>query len=64
LIPDKNLHINMKLIQKEVIGILLLCQRCKHEWKYKGTNPYITTCPYCRTTVTVNRKRNLQKVMR
>ena len=51
----------MKLVQKEVIGVTLLCQRCKHEWTYKGMNPYICTCPYCRTTVTVNRKRNLIK---
>lgn len=50
----------MKLIQETVEnddGRKLKCQRCEHEWTYKGSNPYICTCPYCRTTVTVNKKK-------
>jgi hypothetical protein len=39
--------------------IKLICQRCQHEWNYKGKNCYVTSCPHCRTTVTVNKKRNL-----
>jgi len=31
----------------------LLCQRCQHQWDYKGTNPYYATCPYCKTKVRV-----------
>ena len=48
----------MKLIQETVEnGRKLKCQRCEHEWTYKGSNPYICTCPYCRTAVTVNKKK-------
>lgn len=39
--------------------ITLKCQRCKHEWIYKGKNYYVTSCPHCRTIVTVNKKSNL-----
>jgi Zn finger protein HypA/HybF involved in hydrogenase expression len=31
--------------------IKLICQRCQHEWNYKGKNYYVTTCPHCRTSV-------------
>ncbi len=33
----------------------VLCQRCGHEWTYTGTNPFIVTCPYCCTKVTLKR---------
>src|SRR5215203_3257153 len=47
----------MNLIEKETTGTKqVVCQRCNHEWMYKGTNPYICTCPFCRTTVTLNKK--------
>ena len=50
----------MDSIENKIIGILLQCQRCDHKWNYKGTNPYICTCPHCRSTVTVNRKLDLK----
>ena len=53
----------MNTIQKEVSGIKQHCQRCCHEWIYTGTNPYVCTCPYCRTTVTINKKRFLKKLI-
>jgi hypothetical protein len=46
----------MKQINEIKKGITLLCQRCEHRWIYNGTNPYICSCPHCRTTVTVNKK--------
>ena len=33
----------------------VLCQRCGHQWKYKGRNAYVVTCPYCCTKVTLKR---------
>jgi hypothetical protein len=49
----------MNLVQKEIIGKKQVCQRCSHEWVYKGSNPYVCTCPFCRTTVTLNKKSSL-----
>ena len=33
----------------------LKCQRCGHEWAYKGKNEYVATCPHCRTYVTIKK---------
>lgn len=33
----------------------LICQRCGHEWEYKGKSKYFTSCPQCKTSVKVNR---------
>ncbi len=37
--------------------INLTCQRkippCKHNWDYKGTNPFYATCPRCYTKVNI-----------
>lgn len=38
---------------------ILTCQRCLHEWAYKGRNPFFTLCPRCRTTVRTARKENI-----
>ena len=43
---------------KSKSGILLKCQRCEHNWKYRGDNPWICSCPCCHTSVRV-RKSNL-----
>jgi hypothetical protein len=32
------------------------CQRCRHEWQYKGSNQFFTLCPHCRTTVRMKNK--------
>ena len=42
-----------KIIQLKVIP--LKCQRCNHQWDYKGKNEYIATCPHCRTYVTIKK---------
>jgi hypothetical protein len=41
-------------------SIIIKCQRCKKEWKYKGKKlkyykiiSQYTCCPYCRTTVKI-----------
>ena len=50
---------NNLLIQKqnknENEGLDLLCQRCGHDWKYRGKNPYVTCCPFCHTSVRVRK---------
>jgi len=35
----------------------LRCKRCSHTWQYSGTNPYVATCPHCRTTVSIQKHR-------
>jgi predicted nucleic-acid-binding Zn-ribbon protein len=34
----------------------LTCNRCKYSWYYGGASKWITTCPKCKTTVTINPK--------
>lgn len=41
------------LITQKVIP--LRCQRCCHNWYYKGKNRYVATCPHCRTYVTIKK---------
>lgn len=49
------------IIIPEKKGIKQICRRCRHEWVYTGNNPFVCSCPYCRTTVTISRK-NRNKV--
>lgn len=46
------------LKSKERNKSILRCQRCHHEWVYRGTNPFFTLCPHCRTTVRTTRNKN------
>jgi PHP family Zn ribbon phosphoesterase len=39
----------------EPVAREVLCQRCGHQWTYKGTNPFVVTCPHCCTKVTLRR---------
>lgn len=43
---------------KSLKAILLACQRCGHNWKYHGTNRFVCSCPYCHTSVTMNKRNN------
>lgn len=43
------------LIRKN--GKYLQCKRCYHYWIYTGNNPYVTSCPKCKTSVLVNFRR-------
>lgn len=38
-------------------GIPLRCQRCKHEWHYKGKNAWNAPCSFCRTIVSIRKNR-------
>jgi len=40
-------------MDKEKKPIELKCQRCEHVWKYTGDAEYWTSCPYCKTSVSV-----------
>ena len=53
--------IQQKRVEKTKEGTQLLCQRCNYNWNYKGVNPYVCSCPFCHTSVTVYKKRNLEK---
>ena len=47
-------------IMKEPIH--LHYQQCgKNDWYYKGTNPYVACCPYCRTSVSIRKHRVRQE---
>ena len=39
----------------------LKCQRCKHEWEYKGKNKWFTSCPKCKTSVKIKEYHYLNK---
>ncbi len=34
---------------------VIKCQPCHHQWRYKGNNQYVATCPHCRTYVSVKK---------
>jgi ribosomal protein L37E len=34
----------------------IVCKRCGNRWVYRGFNPYVTICTFCRTTCQVNPK--------
>ena len=40
----------------DALGIELSCKHCGHNWKYKGSNKWVCTCPHCRTSVMVKNK--------
>jgi hypothetical protein len=33
----------------------LKCQRCHHEWEYKGKNEYYAHCPHRKTSVSIKK---------
>jgi hypothetical protein len=37
--------------------IVIKCSRCNYQWGYKGRNPYIVSCPYCKDTLTIRKHR-------
>jgi hypothetical protein len=40
----------------------LVCHRCSWKWNYTGKNPYVATCPFCRTNISIRKyKRLLQQ---
>lgn len=43
------------------VGIVLVCQRCKHEWSYKGAQKYVVACPSCKTSVSLSRAKKKNK---
>lgn len=32
------------------------CNKCFHEWEYKGDSQYYVTCPYCYTKVNIRKE--------
>jgi len=37
-------------------GKELSCHRCGNIWTYKGSNPYVANCSYCKTTIRIIRR--------
>lgn len=37
--------------------VKLKCQRCGKIWNYTGKNPYVASCTYCRTSVSINKNK-------
>ncbi|HMA05851.1 MAG TPA: hypothetical protein VKO45_07990 [Methanomicrobiales archaeon] len=37
--------------------MLLQCQRCGYQWDYKGNADWYTSCPRCKTSVKVQRRK-------
>lgn len=34
----------------------LTCQRCDHHWEYTGQKKYVTSCPNCKTSVSIRKQ--------
>jgi ribosomal protein L37E len=47
-------------LQQQTVS--LVCQRCGHSWQYKGHNPYVAICSYCKTTVQIRKQISLKKI--
>jgi hypothetical protein len=37
----------------------LVCHRCSWKWNYTGKNPYVATCPFCRTNISIRKYKRL-----
>jgi predicted nucleic acid-binding Zn-ribbon protein len=37
-------------------NMILKCQRCGHEWDYKGKSGWWCSCPQCRTGVNIKKQ--------
>ena len=43
--------------ENDIKPITIKCPRCDYQWGYKGKNPYIVSCPYCKDTLTIKKHR-------
>lgn len=52
---------NLRRVQQTEINsnkpVLIKCSRCDYLWLYKGKNPYVVSCPYCKDTLTIRKHR-------
>lgn len=51
-----HIFVNMSKIIIQKKGKFLKCKRCNHFWKYLGNSNFVTSCPRCRTSVTISNK--------
>jgi len=53
--PSKLFYGGKNSMEKQKVkqGKKLVCQRCKHIWTYQGDAVYWTSCPICKTSVSV-----------
>jgi ribosomal protein L37E len=49
------------IFEKKEISLTLQCPRCgRPPWNYTGKNPYVASCPFCKTTVSIQKHRVVQ----
>ena len=49
------------IVEKKGLCVTLQCPRCdRPPWNYTGKNPYVATCPFCKTTVSIQKHRVAQ----
>jgi hypothetical protein len=39
--------------------ITVTCKRCQNVWDYHGNNPYVVTCSFCKTTISLRKYRQV-----
>jgi hypothetical protein len=44
----------LRILQERYV-IPMVCGRCSHAWNYTGKNPYLATCPFCRTKLSIKK---------
>ena len=40
-----------------LLTMKLKCQRCGHNWDYKGKSKWYATCPMCKTSVNIKKQK-------
>jgi hypothetical protein len=45
------------IIQQKPITVT--CKRCQNVWEYHGNNPYVVTCSFCKTTISLRKFREI-----
>jgi hypothetical protein len=45
-----------KIIIPEKLAYRVKCRRCGYLWDYKGHNPYLCSCPHCKTTILIGKE--------
>jgi hypothetical protein len=43
--------------QAPASGVFIKCQRCGHQWVYRGKNPFFTICTFCRTSISIKKNK-------
>lgn len=47
-----------RIVQERLVTPMV-CKRCSHTWNYTGNNPYVATCPLCRTKLSIKKNNKI-----